>query len=84
MFVLIVIKENCENKNLNIIYKKMNQLPIINLFHVLIVAPLLIYVGYMQNYGETKPARWVYDLLIIIGVFALLYHLYRAWIFMGY
>ncbi len=62
----------------------MDQLPIINLFHVLVVAPLLIYVGYMTNYGQTKPARMVYDLLIIIGLGALLYHAYRAWMLMGY
>jgi len=50
----------------------------INIFHVLFVAPLLIYIGYAQNYSEQKPQPWVYNLLIVLGIIVFLYHGYRT------
>jgi hypothetical protein len=45
----------------------------INLFHILVVAPLLLYVGY--NKGATP--EFIFTLLIIMAVLVLLYHGYR-------
>ncbi len=61
----------------------MDKLPIINLFHILFVAPLLFYVGYMHNYGVTKPPEAVYNLLIILAIVVFLYHLHRAYLVMS-
>ena len=43
------------------------------LFHVLVIAPILIYVGYKGNNVNSK----VYSPLLGIGVVALLYHGYK-------
>jgi len=45
----------------------------VNLFHVLIVAPLLIYIGYKAK----KTERGAYELLGILTFGALGYHLYN-------
>lgn len=55
----------------------MYNLPIINLFHILFVAPLLFYIGYQNNYGHKKPAKDLYNLLIILAILVFLYHGYR-------
>jgi hypothetical protein len=44
----------------------------INIFHVLIVAPLLIFIG-AQNYDTP---RWGFELLAMAGFSALGYHIY--------
>ena len=44
----------------------------VNLIHVLIVGPLLIYIGY---YGE-KTARKFFELLLMLGFASIGYHLY--------
>ena len=43
----------------------------INLLHVLVVAPLLIYVGYTGK----KCDEMLFNLLLVLGVVVLLYHL---------
>jgi hypothetical protein len=45
----------------------------INLIHILIVAPLLIYTGY----NAEKTYRGVYDAFIMVGFAAGGYHLYN-------
>jgi uncharacterized membrane protein len=45
----------------------------VNLFHALLIAPLLIYIGY---YGK-KTERAAYELLAIAAFGALGYHLYN-------
>ena len=45
----------------------------INIFHVLLVAPLLIYIGY----NEKKTPRAAYELLGLLTFSALGYHLYN-------
>jgi len=45
----------------------------INVFHVLLVAPLLIYIGY----NEKKTPRAAYELLGLLTSAALGYHLYN-------
>jgi hypothetical protein len=45
-----------------------------NLFHVLFVSPLLLYVGFQR---ENTPDS-VFTLLGILGVVVILYHSYRA------
>ena len=45
----------------------------VNLLHVLLIAPLLIYIGY---YGKKTP-RPAYELLAMAGFAALGYHIYN-------
>lgn len=45
---------------------------IVYLIHILFVGPLLIYVGY---YKEKSPQQ-LFKLLLVIGLIAILYHLY--------
>lgn len=44
----------------------------VNLIHILLVAPLLIYIGY----NGTKTARLYYELLLMLGFAAIGYHGY--------
>jgi len=48
--------------------------PWVNLFHILIVAPLLIFIGYNK---ETTP-RYAFEFLIMLGFAAIGYHGYYA------
>jgi hypothetical protein len=48
--------------------------PWVNLFHILIVGPLLIYIGYNK---QTTP-RYVYEFLLMLGFSAIGYHGYYA------
>jgi hypothetical protein len=45
----------------------------VNLMHVLLIAPLLVYIGY---YGKKTP-RPAYELLAMAGFAALGYHMYN-------
>lgn len=51
---------------------KQNKNPWVNLFHILIVAPLIIFIGY--NGPETK--RLYFELLLMLAFSAIGYHLY--------
>ena len=53
-------------------YLKANKGIWVNLIHVFIVGPLLIYIGYN---GE-KTARKFFELLLMLGFAAIGYHLY--------
>jgi hypothetical protein len=44
----------------------------IYLFHILIVAPLLIYIGY----SGSKTPEMLFKLLLIFGVVIIIYHSY--------
>ena len=46
-----------------------------NIFHVAIVAPLLIFVGVYRD----KTPDWLFNLLGLFGAAVLLYHSYRAY-----
>jgi hypothetical protein len=46
----------------------------INLFHMIIVAPLLLYIGYRRQ----ETPRFAYELCIMVGFAALGYHTYSA------
>ena len=46
----------------------------VNLFHMIIVAPLLIYIGYNRQ----QTPRSAYELCIMVGFAALGYHTYSA------
>lgn len=48
--------------------------PWVNLIHILIVGPLLIYIGY-NNKATPRPA---YELLLMLGFAAIGYHGYYA------
>lgn len=47
----------------------------INIFHILVVAPLFIYVGWFG--ASTPPA--IFTLLLVLAPIVLLYHAYRAY-----
>lgn len=51
----------------------------IYLFHTLFVAPLLFYIGYMNNFGSSKPNKMIYNLLILLAIVVFSYHSYRAY-----
>ncbi len=53
----------------------MSYLKAINIFHVLVVAPLFVYVGWLG--ASTPPA--VFTLLLVMAPIVLLYHAYRAY-----
>jgi hypothetical protein len=46
----------------------------IYLFHALIIAPLLIYIGYNGN--KTSPV--LFKLLLVLGIVVLIYHMYLS------
>uniref|UniRef100_A0A6C0KQ44 Uncharacterized protein n=1 Tax=viral metagenome TaxID=1070528 RepID=A0A6C0KQ44_9ZZZZ len=45
----------------------------LSLFHVLVVAPFLLYVAFVR--GQMEP--WVFSLLQILGILILVYHSYK-------
>ena len=47
---------------------------ILNLFHILLVAPYLIWVGISRGVFPD----WVFISLIVLGIFVTLYHAYKA------
>jgi uncharacterized membrane protein HdeD (DUF308 family) len=47
--------------------------PVINIIHMLFVAPLFFYIGYQQ----TNNPLWIYSLLGFLGLVVILYHAYR-------
>mgnify|MGYP003978945813 FL=1 len=44
----------------------------IHLLHILVSAPLMIYVGHDRGTGD----NWLYQLVLVVGILALLYHAY--------
>ena len=50
----------------------------INLFHILVVAPLLIYLGLCKNCNE-----FIKKITLIFGITVLLYHSYEVYILMN-
>ena len=48
------------------------KLPIINIFHIIFVAPLLIYLGY--NKKETSDL--IFNSILFLGILVLLSHVY--------
>jgi hypothetical protein len=47
---------------------------ILNLFHILLVAPFLIWIGISRGVFPD----WVFISLIVLGIFITLYHAYKA------
>lgn len=45
----------------------------INLFHVLVVGPLLIYIGYMREFTPS----FLFTSLVVLGLLVIGFHLYR-------
>jgi hypothetical protein len=54
------------------LYLQQNKSIWVNLIHILIVGPLLVYIGY---FGE-KTSRKYFELLLMLGFAAIGYHLY--------
>lgn len=44
--------------------------------HILIIAPILIYVGICKN----NCSPYIYQTILTLGIFALVYHLYLYYI----
>jgi hypothetical protein len=53
-------------------YVKLGKSYWVNLIHIIIVGPLLVYIGY---YGE-KTSRKYFELLLMLGFASIGYHLY--------
>jgi len=47
---------------------------IINLFHILVLFPLFLYVGYYRN----ESPIWIYSILFGFGLITTLYHIHGA------
>jgi len=50
-------------------------LPVINLFHVLFVGPLLAYVGY----NRTATPEIIFSLLLVLGIVVISYHGHKSY-----
>ena len=50
-------------------------IPVINLFHVFFVGPLLAYVGY----NRTATPEIIFSLLLVLGVVVTLYHGHKSY-----
>ncbi len=48
-----------------------NKYTVVALFHSIVVAPLLIYIGYKKN----NTNKNLFDILLIFGILTLIYHL---------
>lgn len=46
----------------------------VHLFHIILVSGLLLYIGIIQ---DAMP-KWVYPFLIGLGVFIIIYHIYKS------
>lgn len=49
---------------------------LINLFHIFVVVPFFLYIGYHKE--TTAPS--VFTFLMFLGLFVFMYHAYRYWI----
>jgi hypothetical protein len=49
--------------------------PVINLFHVVFVGPLLVYLGY--NKGNTSEN--IFNMVLYLGIIVILYHSYLSY-----
>jgi hypothetical protein len=58
-----------------IVYMEFNKHTIISLFHILVVAPFLIYVG--RSYGNMPD--WMFPLLMVLGIGIFLHHGLKAY-----
>lgn len=52
----------------------------IYLIHIIFVAPLFIYVGYMKNKTHTN----LFDVMLILGVVVFFYHLHKLYKSLSY
>lgn len=50
----------------------------INLIHIFIIAPVLLYIGYMKEYS-IKP---IYEIVLMLGFASLGYHLYSLVVYL--
>jgi hypothetical protein len=49
---------------------------ILSLFHIFVVVPFLLYIA--LNRGNVP--YWIYTVALVLGVFILVYHGYKAWV----
>jgi peptidoglycan/LPS O-acetylase OafA/YrhL len=48
----------------------------IQLFHILVVSTLFMYVGIKRD----QTPKWLFNLLLVLGILLISFHLYRAYI----
>ena len=48
---------------------------IIYLLHILIVAPIIIYIGACQSFAKCFVGNWAYSALLMIGILAIGWHI---------
>jgi hypothetical protein len=48
----------------------------VHLFHIIIVGSLFLYVGINRD----SSSKYIFDLLLVLGVIILLYHIYKTYI----
>lgn len=56
----------------------MNTESLVHLFHILIVGSLFLYVGIVRE----KIPKWMFPVLLILGVIIIIYHIYKSYIYM--
>lgn len=49
---------------------------LVNLFHILFVVPLFLYVGI----SRTETNRSVFNFILVLGLFITIYHLYKGYL----
>lgn len=54
----------------------MNMYQWINILHIFIIAPFLIYIAY-NGYNEIPTPKFVYVILFLLALWAIFYHLYK-------
>ena len=52
----------------------MNSILLVHLFHIFFIGGLFLYVGI----GRNKIYNFIYNFLIILGIFVIIYHLYKV------
>ncbi len=54
----------------------LNKYQLINLLHIIIIAPFLAYIAYM-GYNQKPVSKFVYILLFLLAIWAFIYHIYK-------
>lgn len=54
----------------------MNGRTLVNLLHIIIIAPFLAYIAYM-GYNDKQVSKFVYILLFLLAGWAFFYHLWK-------
>jgi hypothetical protein len=56
----------------------MQKILLVSLSHILLFAPLLIYIGYKGD-NDIEITRLEYRILLFVGIMSVLYHIFNLW-----